>query len=188
MAERPARLNGGVEVLLREEVALLLATLGALSVLTLGVLELIWPTRSSQRPSAPRLSPVSSPEPAPRASHAATAAPPPPTGPSRPAPDAAAAALRIGQTLLKRALEESAGTTDRRLAMIHAAVAALNRGLEAAPGDVRLREALGTAREALWATYQRIALDRLAADMPWGATALAGATSGSPGGAPAARR
>lgn len=164
---------------MREEIALLLATLGALSILVLGVLDLLWPTRPARRAPSPSTSTGAAPR--------ALAADRPSIGPSRAAPDPAVA-LRIGQTLLTRALEETGGTADRRLAMIHAAIAALNRGLEAAPDDPRLRETLGAAREALWATYQRIALDRLATDMPWGATALAGATTGSPGAGPGAPR
>jgi hypothetical protein len=64
--------------------------------------------------------------------------------------------------------------------MICRAIACLNRGLEAAPADARLRETLAAAHAALAQAGQQAALRRLAAEMPWRATALAQAAALDP--------
>jgi len=89
-------------------------------------------------------------------------------------------ALKVGRALLERALAEGEASLDRRVAHVQTAVRWLERAVEAAPQEPAVAEALAKARAALWATYQQIALQRLAAGMPWGATALARPTSLSP--------
>jgi len=51
-------------------------------------------------------------------------------------------------------------------------VAGLTRAAQAAPDDAELAVMLTSARAFLWETWEKIALSRLAAAMPWGATAL----------------
>jgi hypothetical protein len=82
-------------------------------------------------------------------------------------------ALGIGHALLERAERDTTLSADRRLMLVQSAIVWLTRGVQFAPDDAALREALGRAREALWAVYQDIALARLASEMPWGTTALA---------------
>jgi hypothetical protein len=150
-----------VELLLREEVALLLATLVACGLLVLGTLELIWPTR----PRRPRPSDGDTPRGGgPEATGGGPTAPRMPGAKS--SEDRAAVALRVGRALLARALEDPDPASDWRVRMLCRAIACLERGLQTAPGDVRLRESLASAREALAQTDQRIAFRWLAAVMP----------------------
>jgi hypothetical protein len=51
-------------------------------------------------------------------------------------------------------------------------VAGLSRAAQSAPEDAELAAILASARTFLWETWEKIALARLAAAMPWGATAL----------------
>src|SRR5438034_1714545 len=141
-----------MEWLLAEEVIFFLAALTASGLLLIGTLKRIRPPVRRGRPST-RL--LSAPE---------DRAPSPPQ-------DRAALALRLGQTLLDRALQDSDPTSERTRRLIYRAIACLNRGVEAAPDDESLREALGAAHAALWTTYQRMGLERLAREMPWRATA-----------------
>ena len=144
---------------MREEVALLLATLAACGLLILGTLELIWPTRPRRaaraRPAPPRAGgPPSRPE-------------------VPPEEDRAAVALRVGRALLGRALEDPDPASDRRIRMIWRAIGCLGRGLEAAPGDARLRECLAAAHTALAMSDERVAFRGLAATAPWWTTVFA---------------
>jgi len=142
-----------MEWLSMEDVIISLATLTASGVLVLGTLKLV---RSSPvelvRPPARELSPARD-----------RVAPPP--------EDRAATALRLGRILLDGALRDTDPTSERKRRLIYRAIACLNRGVEAAPDDESLREALGAAHAALWTTYQQMGLERLAREMPWRATA-----------------
>ena len=167
-----------------EEVALLLATLAAGGFLVLGTLELIWPTRPHRaggaggeprragRPSAP----VAEARPPALAAEARPLRPPE----LSPTEDRASVALRIGRTLLERALADPNPASDPRLRLICRAIACLNRGLETAPEDPRLRETLAAARDALATADRRTALRRLAAEMPWRAPEFAFAAAAPP--------
>ena len=152
---------GSVELLLREEVALLLATLVACGLFVLGTLELIWPTR----PRRPRPSRGGGPR---DGGPAAPGGPPDaPSRPESPAPeDRATVALRVGQALLVRALENPDPASDLRVRTLCRAIACLERGVEVAPRDGRLRDALAAARAALAKSDQRVAFRWLAAVMP----------------------
>ena len=151
-----------------EEVALLLAALVACGLLVLGTLELIWPTRP-RRAARPAARPS-----APSGPAAPVAAPEPPSRPEiSPVEDRASVALRVARTLLERAQEEPNPASDRRLTMICRAIACLDRGLEAAPDDGRLRETLAAAQGALAKADQQAARRRLAAGMPWRTPAFA---------------
>lgn len=164
---------GGVELLLREEVALLLATLVACGLLVLGTLELIWPTRQrGPRPSRHDAPPGGGPAAPGGRRHE-------PRGPDQDPPeDRATVALRVGRALLERALQDPDPTSDWRARMLCRAIACLERGREAAPDDARLRESLASAREALAQTDQRLAFRWLAAVMPQRAPMLAPAAPG----------
>ncbi|MBI2161254.1 MAG: hypothetical protein HYU25_12930 [Candidatus Rokubacteria bacterium] len=170
-----------------EEVALVLATLAACGLLVLGTLELIWPTRP-RRSGAARTShhaaAPAAPGAAPAAPGAARAAPVAARGPRRapgapPFEDRAAVALRVGRTLLGRALEDPDPASDRRLRMVCRAIACLNRGIETAPGDARLHEALAAAHEALEKADPWTVDQRLTAEMPWRVPAFAHAGEAS---------
>lgn len=156
-------------MLFTEEVALLLVALAACGLLVLGTLELIWPTR-------PRRSGRPAPGPLVRGGPPAPAAAPEPPSRARisPAEDRAAVALRVARTLLDRAQEDPNPASDRRLTMICRAIACLDRGIEAAPDDPRLRETLAAAHEALANADQQVARRRLAREMPWRVTASRG--------------
>lgn len=140
--------------LLAEEVAFFLLTLTAVGLLVVGTLKLIRPPAQRVRPS--------------------TRVPLPPEhrAPSLPE-DRATTALRLGRMLLDRALQDSDPTSERCLRLIYRAIACLNRGIEAAPADESLRQALTAAHAALWTTQQQIGLPRLAQEMLWRATGLA---------------
>jgi hypothetical protein len=148
-----------VEWLVREEVALLLATLAACGLLILGTLELVWPTRPPRagriRPAPPRVDG------------------PPGRSMAPPEEDRAAVALRVGRALLERALEDPDPASDRRTRMIWCAIGCLGRGLEAAPGDARLRECLAAAHAALAMSDERGTFRGLAAAAPWWTTVFA---------------
>jgi len=143
-----------MEWLLVEEVTFFLATLTASGLLLIGILKRIWPPVQPRRPSTRVLS---APE---------DRAPSPPQ-------DRAAIALRLGRTLLDRALQDSDPTSERRRRLIYRAIACLNRGIEAAPDDESLWKTLTAAHAALWNTHQQIGLPRLAREMLWRPTGLA---------------
>src|SRR2546430_5585711 len=142
-----------MEWLLAEEVIFFLAALTASGLLLIGTLKRIRPPVRRGRPST-RL--LSAPE---------DRAPSPPQ-------DRAALALRLGQTLLDRALQDSDPTSERRRRLIYRAIACLNRGIEAAPDDESLRKTLTAAHATLWSTHQQIGLPRLAREMLWRPTGL----------------
>src|SRR5712692_4673225 len=147
-----------MEWLLAEEVILFLAALTASGLLLIGTLKRI---RPPVRPGRPSTRVLSAPE-----DHA----PSPPQ-------DRAAIALRLGRTLLDRALQDSDPTSERRRTLIYRAIACLNRGIEAAPHDESLRQTLTAAHAALWNTHQQIGLPRLAQEMLSRATGPAPAPS-----------
>lgn len=161
-----------MEWLPREEVLILLLGLAASALVVLGILEAIWPTRTRRARHA------ADPYPA------AVAGPAVPVQASPPArvisleEDRAEVALRVGRTLLARALEDPDPASDQRIRLLCRAIACLDRGLGAAPDDARLREVLAAAHEALAKTDQSTALRRLAAEMPWRSPALALALAG----------
>jgi hypothetical protein len=155
-----APLNDGVELLPREEVALLLGSLTACGFLVLGILDVLWPPVSPRR-AGPR---ASFP-----ASAAAPALAPPPAPPVKPLPPPPSA-LAVGRNLLERARAEI--DLERRVTILTRAVAGLTRAGQAAPGDAELAAMLASARGLLWETWEKIALSRLAAAMPWGASTL----------------
>jgi len=151
-----------VELLPREEVALLIGSLTACGFLVLGILDVFWPPVSrrrlgpralSQAPTARALAPLPAP----------VAKPLPPLPPP-PSP------LAVGRTLLDGARAEL--DLERRVTILTRAVAGLTRAVQAAPDDPELGAMLTSARAFLWETWEKIALSRLAAAMPWGATAL----------------
>ena len=138
-----------MEWLLTEEVILSLVTLAAAGLLVLGTLKLIAPPPAEPvRPRARELSPPGD-----------RAAPP--------FEDRAAIALRLGRMLLDRAHADPDPTSERKRRLISRAIACLNRGVEAAPDDAPLQEALSAAHAALWTTYAQMGLERLAREMPW---------------------
>ena len=148
-----------VELLPREEVALLIGSLTACGFLVLGIVDVLWPPvsrrrvsprASSQAPAAPAISQLPAP----------VAKPLPPL----PSP------LAVGRTLLEGARAEV--DLERRVTILTRAVAGLTRAAQAAPDDAELAVMLTSARAFLWETWEKIALSRLAAAMPWGATAL----------------
>jgi len=143
-----------MEWLLAEEVIFFLAALTASGLLLIGTLKRIRPPVRRGRPSTRVLS---APE---------DRAPSPP-------PDRAALALRLGRTLLDRALQDSDPTYERGRKLIYRAIACLNRGIEAAPDDKSLRKTLTAAHATLWSTHQQIGLPRLAREMLWRPTGLA---------------
>jgi len=138
-----------MEWLLTEEVILSLVTLAAAGLLVLGTLKLIAPPPAEPvRPRARELSPPGD-----------RAAPP--------FEDRAAIALRLGRMLLDRAHADPDPTSERKRRLISRAIACLNRGVEAAPDDASLQEALSAAHAALWTTYAQLGLERLTREMPW---------------------
>jgi hypothetical protein len=153
-----------VEWLPREEVLILLLGLAGCALLVLGVLEAAWPTRRRRtRRISQAVVPVRMSAPARVISSEE---------------DRAEVALRVGRTLLTRALEDPDPASDQRIRLLCRAIACLDRGLGAAPNDARLREVLAAAHDALAQTDQQTALRRLAAEMPWRTPALALALAG----------
>ncbi len=69
--------------------------------------------------------------------------------------------------LLDRAHADPDPTSERKRRLISRAIACLNRGVEAAPDDAALQEALSAAHAALWTTYAQMGLERLTREMPW---------------------
>jgi hypothetical protein len=168
----PARFNGRVELLpllQREEVALLLGSLTACGFFILGVLDVFWPPVRRRRPSPAAARPavarpaawraVAAP-PAPRP----VAAPPAPAEVERPLPPPPSA-LAVGRLLVARAVSEP--DLQARVTILTRAVAGLTRASLARPDDAELAATLSSARARLWATWEEIALARLAAAMPW---------------------
>ena len=152
-----------MELLPREEVALLLASLTACGFFILGVLDVMWPaTRRRRR--------VAREAPAPPAAAPAPASPPLTVPTERPLPPAPAP-LAVGRLLLERAGAE--GDLERRVTILTRAVAGLTRSAQATPDDSELAAVLDTARARLWQTWEAIARARLAAVMPWGTVDLA---------------
>jgi hypothetical protein len=149
-------LNGGVVVgwLPREEVTLLLGALAALGFLTLGVLELLWPTgaRRAVRP---------------RTAFAGRLAPLRPGKPLVP---------QVSPARLIALVEHARAQTDseKRTAALRVAILTLERWRALSDRrDDGVMAALERARVELWEDYQRIALRRLAASAaPWRASAL----------------
>jgi hypothetical protein len=138
-------------------VTLLLGALAALGCLTLGVLELLWPT-GARRAARPRTAPVG------RIARV-------PAAVSRPtlfAPQVSPARLIA---LVERARAET--DSEKRTAALRVAILTLEhwRATTNAP-DEGVGAALERARTDLWEDYQRIALRRLATAMPWRATGL----------------
>jgi hypothetical protein len=150
-----------VELLPREEVALLIGSLTACGFLALGILDVFWPPvsrRRSPRASSQALAALAI------AQRPAPVAKPLPPLPPPPSP------LAVGRTLLEGARAEV--DLERRVTILTRAVAGLTRAVQAAPDDAELSAMLTSARAFLWETWEKIALSRLAAAMPWGATAL----------------
>jgi hypothetical protein len=160
-----AALNGGVELLPREEVTLLLASLTACGFLVLGILDVLWPSGSPRRAAANGSK-------TPAASAAASRAA---VGPPRPLP-APPSAVSIGRLLLERARVEK--DLERRVTILTRAVAGLTRSAQTTPDDGELTAVLATARTLLWQTWEQIALARLAAVMPWNGEHIAAITPG----------
>jgi hypothetical protein len=163
-----ARFNGRVELLPREEVALLLGSLTACGFFILGVLDVVWPPVRRRRPStAPARPAVAKPAasspaaaPAPRP----VEAPPAPVEVERPLPPLPSA-LVVGRLLVARAVNEP--NLEARVTILTRAVAGLTRASLARPDDAELEATLSSARARLWTTWEEIALARLAAAMPW---------------------
>ena len=140
----------------REEVTLLVAAVGALACLALGVLELIWPA-GARRVARPRAAPVARRSPV--------------RAPFR----ASAPARSVSSDRLVALVELARAETDpaRRTAALRVTILTLERWrASGAPLDDTVVAALERARAELWADYQRIAFRRLAATTPWRASTL----------------
>jgi hypothetical protein len=155
-----------------EEVTLMLGALAALGLLVLGVLDLVWPARRP-RPRRDAAAPVTCPAAAPAPARRADPTEPRPAAPAVDNARRAGHALGIGRALLDRAVHDATLSPERRLMLLQSAIVWLTRGVQFAPDDEELREAVGRTREALWTAFQDIALARLAAETPWGTSALA---------------
>ncbi len=83
--------------------------------------------------------------------------------------------LEIARVLLERANTEK--DLERRVTILNRAVAGLTRSVQTAPDDDALSELLTSTRAQLWQTWERIALARLAAAMPWNGEILAAETT-----------
>jgi hypothetical protein len=104
-------------------------------------------------PAAPAPRPADAPRPNPVPVDVPRPTPPPPSP------------LEIARVLLERAASET--DLERRVTILTRAVAGLTRSVQAAPDDDTLSQMLGSTRSLLWETWERIALARLAAAMPW---------------------
>jgi hypothetical protein len=156
-----------VELLPREEVALLFGSLTACGFLILGVLDVLWPTTRRRRTRAQALAaPAAALQFRPAESVTIDRPLPPPPS-----------ALAVGRLLLGRAVAEP--DLERRVTILTRAVAGLTRAAQGRPDDAELAATLSSARARLWATWEEIARARLAAAMPWGAVE----TPARPGGA-----
>ena len=176
----------------REEVALLFGTLTACGFLILGVLEIMWPAARRANPTHPARPPASrltrtAERAAPTvvvpalASSPVAASPAPVTSPPGPVtrsprpvappPVAALAPLEVARLLIDRAAVER--DLERRVTILNRAVAGLTRSAQAAPEDEALSQMLISTRALLWETWERIAMARLAAAMPWNGEILA---------------
>jgi len=91
-------------------------------------------------------------------------------GAARPAPTAMSP-MEVARLLLDRAAAER--DLERRVSILNRAVAGLTRSVDAAPEDEALSQMLTSARALLWETWERIAMARLAAAMPWSGEILA---------------
>ena len=149
-----------MELLPREEVALLLGSLTACGFLVLGIVNVLWPPVSRRRafPRASSPAPVEEPAPAPPPALSEPPLPPPPSP------------LYAGRTLLEHARAEI--DLERRMTILTRAVAGLSRAAQAAPHDDELAATLAASQTLFWETWEKVALTRLAAAMPWGAAAL----------------
>lgn len=101
-------------------------------------------------------------------------------GSARMAPQPASVAappspLEIARVLLERANTEK--DLERRVTILNRAVAGLTRSVQTAPDDDALSELLTSTRAQLWQAWERIALARLAAAMPWNGEILAAETT-----------
>jgi hypothetical protein len=90
---------------------------------------------------------------------------PPPPAPARLSP------LEIARLLIEKATAER--DLERRVTILNRAVAGLTRAVQMAPDDEALSQMLTSTRALLWETWERIAMARLAAAMPWSGEILA---------------
>jgi hypothetical protein len=124
--------------------------------------------------SAPATTPLV-PQPHSVAARSAPASTPPrPVEIPRPSPTPPSP-LEIARVLLERANTEK--DLERRVTILNRAVAGLTRSVKTAPDDDALSELLTSTRAQLWQTWERIALARLAAAMPWNGEILAAKTT-----------
>ena len=125
-------------------------------------------------PSAPAATPLA-PQPHSVAARSASASSRPrPVEIPRPTPTPPSP-IEIARVLLERANTEK--DLERRVTILNRAVAGLTRSVETAPDDDALSELLTSTRAQLWQTWERIALARLAAAMPWNGEILAAETT-----------
>jgi hypothetical protein len=136
----------------REEVTLLFGALAALGCLSLGVLELLWPT-GARRVDRPRATPAGQSSPPMRVSVRSS-------DPGRLA------------MLVQRALTER--DPERRVAALRVAILTLERWHATRSADEAVVPALERARTELWADYERIAGSRAPAAGPGAAVVSVG--------------
>jgi hypothetical protein len=126
------------------EVTVFLAGLAALGCLTLGMLEILWPTR-----------PRRFRRPTPAARRAAV------FRRSRRAPQGSAVSAPWAVALVDRARAET--VAERRTAALRVAILTLERWRASHGADEAVTEALEHARTALWSEHEALALRRLTA-------------------------
>jgi hypothetical protein len=134
------------------------------------------PVRSTTPPAADEQSVAAAAQPA--ALAPVPAAPRPAPAARSPRPLGAAKADRTSLPpieIVRLLLELAAAEHDleRRVSILNRAVAGLTRSAEAAPEDEALSQMLTSTRALLWETWERIAMARLAAAMPWSDEILA---------------
>lgn len=95
---------------------------------------------------------------------------PRPVAPPQPA-SARLSPMDIARLLIERATAER--DLERRVTILNRAVAGLTRAVQMAPDDEALSQMLTSTRALLWETWERIAMARLAAAMPWSGEILA---------------